>query len=170
MLRARATASPAGGAWPPGAYVEFSWGDRSEPSQAGPPGYSAAHWFAGARTYRIRAQAFTRGGAMIGGPAFTTFNAAAPTLLAIAPPGGTSAGGTPCTITGANLGTPAAIVFGGTPATNLQGISTTTITCTSPAGTPGALVNVQAVAPVGTNAVQYQYADDGTRQRRGRTT
>ena len=60
-----------------------------------------------------------------------------PSIAGIAPPGGSPAGGTLVTITGAQFGTltPTTVLFGSTPATNINCSSSTVCTATSPAGT-----------------------------------
>ena len=155
-VRVRAQAAALGGAWPAGAQVVYDWGDRSEPTVGGPDAArSASHVYQAPRSYRIRAQVYTRGGAKIGGPGFTTFNAAAPILNRITPNFGPESGGTGCIIDGANLAAPVTVYFASIPATNVQLLDSTSIACTSPPGS--GLVQVAATAPGGTNAVQYEY-------------
>jgi hypothetical protein len=153
--RATATVAAVGGPLPANHRIEIDWGDRSEPTEIVAPANSAAHFYNDARTYRLRAQAYTRGGAKIGGPGTTTFNAAGPYLSGCTPAFGDEAGGNSVIINGGNLGTPTAVLFGSNMATNLQGISPNAIGCNAPAGV--GLVSVQAVAPTGTNSVQYEY-------------
>jgi len=85
-----------------------------------------------------------------------------PTLSAIAPTSGTTAGGTACTLTGTNLTGCSAVSFGGTAATGIIVDSATQVRCTSPAKTAGA-VNVNATTPGGTSGnVTYTYTTGGT--------
>ncbi len=66
---------------------------------------------------------------------------AAPAPTSISPTSGTTSGGTPVTISGTNFVSGATVTFGGTAATNVVVVSSTTITATTPAGAAGA-VNV----------------------------
>jgi hypothetical protein len=63
------------------------------------------------------------------------------TVSSISPNGGTTAGGTPVTITGANFSAPAPVTVGGTAATGVNVSGPTTITATTPAHAAG-IVNV----------------------------
>jgi len=64
-------------------------------------------------------------------------------ILGVRPISGPSSGGTSVTITGVNFKPGAQVAFDGVPATNVQVLSTTTITATTPGGFPGeALVTV----------------------------
>lgn len=80
-----------------------------------------------------------------------TFNAPAPTVTALSPAGGPSAGGTSVTITGTNFTGATGVNFGATPATNVVVVNSTTITATSPMGT--APVDVTVTTSAGTSAV-----------------
>lgn len=62
----------------------------------------------------------------------TPFTILPPTVTSVAPPTGPALGGTGVTITGTNFGVGARVDFGGTPATNVNVINTTTITATAP--------------------------------------
>ena len=64
---------------------------------------------------------------------------APPTVTAINPNTGTTAGGTAVTITGTNFATGATVTFGGTAATNVAVVNSATITATTPAGSAGAV-------------------------------
>lgn len=80
-----------------------------------------------------------------------------PTLSAIAPTSGTTAGGTACTLTGTNLTGCSAVAFGANAATGIVVDSATQVRCASPAGSAGA-VNVNATTPGGTSGnVTYTY-------------
>ncbi len=91
---------------------------------------------------------------------FTYAVAAAPTVTAISPTGGPTAGGTVVTITGTSFTGATAVDFGTTPATNVTVVSSTSITADSPAGTGTA--NVTVTTPFGTSATssadQFTYA------------
>jgi hypothetical protein len=79
-----------------------------------------------------------------------------PTLTIVTPAFGPEDGGTACVVNGHNLAAPVlAVMFGSNQATGVQLLDSTRIACISPAGS--GLVNVQAVAPTGTNAVQFEY-------------
>src|SRR5204863_2154972 len=64
-----------------------------------------------------------------------------PTVSAISPTSGTTAGGTSVTITGTAFQSGASVTFGGAAATNISVVSSTTITATTAAHAAGA-VNV----------------------------
>lgn len=72
----------------------------------------------------------------------------APTVTAIAPISGTTAGGTPVTITGTNFTSATAVTIGGLAATPFTVVNSTTITTTTPAHAPGA-VNIVVTTPNG---------------------
>lgn len=61
----------------------------------------------------------------------------APTVSSVSPTSGTSAGGTSITITGANYVGGATVTVGGNACTNVNVVSSTSITCVTPAGTAG---------------------------------
>src|ERR1017187_8048370 len=64
---------------------------------------------------------------------------AQPTVSSVAANNGLVAGETAVTITGANFAAGATVTFGGTAATNVVVVNSTTITATTPAGTVGAV-------------------------------
>src|SRR6202035_4475724 len=66
---------------------------------------------------------------------------ASPAPTAISPTSGTTSGGTPVTISGTNFASGATVTFGGTSATSVVVVSSTTITATTPAHAAG-VVNV----------------------------
>ena len=78
-------------------------------------------------------------------------NPPAPTVTAVSPNRGSTAGGTSVTITGANLTGATAVSFGGVAATNVTVVSGTSITATSPAGNAGT-VDVTVTTAGGTSA------------------
>ena len=57
----------------------------------------------------------------------------------VSPNSGPTAGGTAVTITGTNFAAGATVTFGGTAATNVVVVNSTTITATTPAGSAGAV-------------------------------
>ena len=59
------------------------------------------------------------------------------TITNISPNSGTNAGGTTVTITGTNFTATTLVTFGGNSASSVNVVSDTTITCVTPAGTPG---------------------------------
>jgi hypothetical protein len=78
-----------------------------------------------------------------------------PEVASLSPAAGVSTGGTTVTITGLCFSGGAGmtqVFFGTTPATNVQVLSDTKITCTAPTGTVGQ-VNVTVESPYGTSAV-----------------
>ncbi|MGC2230452.1 MAG: IPT/TIG domain-containing protein, partial [Candidatus Acidiferrum sp.] len=62
-----------------------------------------------------------------------------PTVTGVSPNSGSTAGGTPVTITGTNFVSGATVFFGATAATNVVVVSGTQITATTPAGSAGAV-------------------------------
>ena len=75
---------------------------------------------------------------------------AGPTVTALSPANGPTAGGTVVTITGANFTGATAVKFGATPATTFTVNLPTQITATAPAGSSGA-VDVTVTTPSGTS-------------------
>lgn len=75
----------------------------------------------------------------------------APTVTAVTPSKGSTAGGTGVSITGTNFSGATAVTFGGTAATSFTVNSATSITATSPSGSAGA-VDVTVVTPNGSSA------------------
>jgi YVTN family beta-propeller protein len=75
---------------------------------------------------------------------------AGPAVTALSPARGPIGGGTPVTITGANLAGATAVTFGATAATGFTVVSATEITATAPAGSVGA-VDVTVTTPRGTS-------------------
>jgi hypothetical protein len=72
----------------------------------------------------------------------------APTIASVSPDTGPDTGGTSITITGTNLLGASAVRIGGTLATALAVVNSTTLTCVTPAGTAGAR-DVQVTVPGG---------------------
>ena len=102
----------------------------------------------------------TTGGGTSNGVNYT-FNAppVPPTLTAINPPSGTTAGGTACTLTGTNLTGCSAVSFGGTAATGIVVDSSTQVRCTSPAKAIGTYSVTATTANGTSNGVNYTYTD-----------
>ncbi len=71
-------------------------------------------------------------------------------MTSVSPNSGTTAGGTAVTLTGTNFVTGATVTFGGTAATNVVVVSSTSITATTPAHAAGA-VTVAVTNPGGLN-------------------
>ena len=67
-----------------------------------------------------------------------TGNPDAPTVASVNPPRTSNFGGTQITIMGTNFVAGSTVTVGGTPATNINIVNATTITCTTPAGGAGA--------------------------------
>ncbi len=83
---------------------------------------------------------------------------AAVTVTGISPNGGTTAGGTPVTITGTTFLAPATVTLGGTAATAVSVVNPTTITATTPAHAAGTVnVVVQSNAQTATLTNGYFY-------------
>ena len=70
---------------------------------------------------------------------FSAASAQVPTVSSVTPNSGSTAGGTAVTITGTNFAAGATATFGGTAATNVVVVNSTTITATTPAGSAGAV-------------------------------
>ncbi len=90
----------------------------------------------------------------------TAFSSVSVTVTNVSPPSGYTTGGTPVTITGTGFGSGATVSFGGNAATSVVVVSSTEITCVTPAGTLG-YVNVGVTDSSGTgtltNGFQYVY-------------
>ena len=83
----------------------------------------------------------------------------APTITSVAPATGPAAGGTAVTITGTGFANGAKVTFGGTAATAVMVVNSTSITCTTPAGTVGAqnVVVTNSDGQKGTLAAGFTY-------------
>lgn len=76
----------------------------------------------------------------VGGVSGYTYNAVvlpAPTLISVSPTSGTTLGGTSVLVLGSNFVSGASVTFGGVQATNVSVLSSTTITCNTPAEAAG---------------------------------
>ena len=71
--------------------------------------------------------------------AFRTLNTTPATVTGVSPNSGSAAGGTAVTIAGANFASGAAVAFGNNKATNVNILSSTEITATTPAGSDGSV-------------------------------
>src|ERR1044072_3507896 len=91
---------------------------------------------------------------------FTTTPNTAPIISSLAPTSGPAGGGTTVTLSGTGFATGGPVPFGGTAATNVNVVGSTTITAVTPAHASGA-VNVVVTNPGGQNATStngYTYA------------
>ena len=87
-----------------------------------------------------------------------TYEEPLPTIASISPASGTTAGGQTVTITGTNLSDVISVTFGGTDATNLNVVSSTQITCITPAGTAGLVIVTVTDSNSGTSdSLDYTY-------------
>ena len=90
-----------------------------------------------------------------------TFSAASgpvPTVSSVTPNSGSTAGGTAVTITGTNFAAGATVTFGGTAATNVVAVNSTTLTATTPAHAAGAVtVTVSVNGQSGNLASAFTY-------------
>src|ERR1700722_1343771 len=84
-----------------------------------------------------------------------------PTLTAVSPAIGSTAGGTTVTLTGANFQVGAMVMFGSAAATNVAVTSSTTITVITPANTTAAPVAVTVVNPDSQTSVLMPLANPG---------
>jgi acid phosphatase len=94
---------------------------------------------------------------------FTTTPNTAPIISTVSPTSGPAAGGTTVTISGTGFATGATVTFGGTAATNVNVVGSTTITAVTPAHASGQ-VNVVVTNPGGQSATKtngYSYAAGG---------
>lgn len=94
-----------------------------------------------------------------------TYVAPAPTVTAISPNTGTTAGGTSVTITGTNFTGVTGVTIGGAAATSVTVVSDTSITATTPAGTAGT-ASVVVTTSGGSNAGNglFTYSAPSSRQ------
>ena len=86
-----------------------------------------------------------------------------PMVSSVVPNSGSTAGGTAVTITGTNFAAGATVTFGGTAATNVVAVNSTTITATTPAHAAGAVtVTVTVNGQSGSLANGFTYNGTGT--------
>jgi hypothetical protein len=87
-----------------------------------------------------------------------TYSNTTPYITSLSSYSGSFGGNQQVTIQGANLTSAQNVTFGITPATNLS-VTSTQITCTTPAGPPSATVNVTVTGSTGipSNSLQYTY-------------
>ena len=89
---------------------------------------------------------------------FAAVTGPAPGVSSVSPNSGTTAGGTPVTITGTNFAAGATVTFAGAAATNVVVVSGTQITATTPAGSAGAVtVTVTVNGQAGSLASGFTY-------------
>jgi hypothetical protein len=88
---------------------------------------------------------------------FYTYVLTPPTVTSVSPSSGTSAGGTPLTITGTNFSVVTGVTIRGVAATGVSVVSSTSITCTAPAGSVGA-ASVLVTTPSGANAANSLFS------------
>jgi LPXTG-motif cell wall-anchored protein len=79
----------------------------------------------------------TAGGQSNAANTLFTFVTPAPTVTAVSPTSGSTAGGSVITITGTNFGNGSTVTVGGSACTSVTVVSATSITCTTPTGTAG---------------------------------
>jgi len=107
-------------------------------------------------SYAVRVRT-TDAGELLFEKAFTiTVTPGKPKLDSINPTSGSSTGGTSVTFTGIRFTGATGVTIGGTAATNVVVVNDTTITCTTPAGTPGT-ASVVVTTPLGSNAANTLY-------------
>ena len=74
-----------------------------------------------------------------------------PVVTSVSPGEGPTYGGTPVTISGGNLAAATAVTFGGIPATDVEAVSRSVVTCTTPDVVMPGVRDVQVLGPGGTN-------------------
>jgi formylglycine-generating enzyme required for sulfatase activity len=84
---------------------------------------------------------------------------ASPVIVAVSPSAGPSVGGTAITLTGADFTGTTSVTIGGAPCTNVQVVSSTSVTAVTPAGTVGAkTVTVTTPSGIASLASGFAYA------------
>jgi hypothetical protein len=87
----------------------------------------------------------------------------APDVGGVTPPRGTTAGGTPVTVTGTNLYGATSVDFGGAAAAAVSVMNRSTLTCTTPAHVAGLVtVSITTASGTGSRADAYEYMDPPT--------
>lgn len=143
----------------PDGRIQIDWGDGTAITDQPASNPTATHQYTTNGVKAIVARAVRADGSTETGRGTGAYTVAPATLQSITPPGGPATGGTPVTIIGTGLLGTTMVFFASNQATNVAVVSDGLVTCTSPAGTPSALVNVSAfVRNVATAEVQYQYA------------
>ena len=139
-------------------WLDFDWGDGTAITSVRPPVDSADHQYATNGPKAIVVRATRADHTTETGRGTAEYVVAPGALQSITPSGGPAAGGTPVTLIGTGLTGTTFVFFASGQATNLVVVSDGMVTCTAPAGTPNALVNVNAlVRGPATNSVQFQY-------------
>lgn len=103
----------------------------------------------------------TNGGAfrVAGGDGRVVLAAPAPTITSVSPGGGSSDGGTTVTVTGTNFAGGTTVTIGGQPCASVTVTSSTSLTCSTPAGAVGAVdVTVTSTGQSATLNGGYTYA------------
>lgn len=139
-------------------FLQFDWGDGTAIETQPAANRVATHQYAtnGAKAITVRATQADQ--ATETGRGTGSFAVAPGALQTVTPGGGPAAGGNSVTLVGTGLLGTTLVYFGAAVATNVVVVSDGLVTCTAPAGTPEALVNVNAQARgVFTNPAQYQY-------------
>ncbi len=98
----------------------------------------------------------TAGGTNVANTLYT-YLAPAPTVTAISPSSGPTAGGTSVTITGTNLSSATGVTIGGSACTSLSANTATSVTCTTAAGAAGT-ASVLVTTAGGTNSANTLFA------------
>ncbi len=99
----------------------------------------------------------TAGGTNAANSLFTFVTPPAPTVTGVSPASGVNLGGSSVTITGTDFLGATSVTFGGTAATNVTVVNSTTITVTTPAHANGA-VSVVVTTPSGSNPANTLYS------------
>jgi hypothetical protein len=135
------TFSTASATLPPGVYSTADLGAQasSSPFSAQLSSASGLPAVTSGTTYYYAAWTSPDGGTTwYPGEVMTVTTVSAPTITDITPVSGSTAGGTPITITGTEFMTGATVTVGGAPATDIVVASSTSITAVTPPGTAGA--------------------------------
>jgi hypothetical protein len=101
-------------------------------------------------------------GSLGAGYTYTTYTPPPPTVTSVIPSFGPMAGGTPVSVIGTNFLSGATVNFGGAPATSVVVVSSTQLTCVTPANAAGA-VTVSVTDTYGTGSLPngYTYMSGG---------
>ena len=139
--------------------IQIDWGDGTAITDQPASNPTATHQYASNGAKAIVARATRADGTTETGRGTGSYTVEPGVMTSLIPTGGPPAGGNQVTIVGRGLLGTTLVFFGPNQATNVVAVSDVGVTCTAPAGTPEALVNVNAFTRgVATNAVQYQYA------------
>ncbi len=133
----------------PGAVVDFGTSAASSVTVVSPTELTAASPAAAAGTVNLTVTTSTGTSPVTTADQFTYIPP--PSVTAVSPDYGGTGGGTSVTITGSNFSGATGVLFGTARAMTFSVVSPTSITATSPAGSPGA-VDVTVSTPYGTSA------------------